>query len=361
MILAAGFIAALASPTTLPTVESAGPAAEWNEKFRGTEGWIGGDGAYSVPLSNEKALWLFSDTLVGSIDHGKRTDLKLVNNSIGIQSGRGDKAKLTFAIRRIGGQSRAMLAPPDGKGWFWLHAGIAINDRLFVFLPRIEPNGKDGAFGFKQVEQWLATISNPAAEPSEWKTAYAKLPFVEFAAARTVSFGAALLRVGESIYVYGYEEKPGKPFPIRRLLVARAPAGKLADFGSWRFFEGSGWKANVNDTSPMASGLATEFSVGFVSGIGKYALVYTENGIGDRIVGRFAESPVGPWSEPLLLYRCPEMRRSKKVFSYAAKAHSHIGGDNELVLTYCVNAFDLGTVIGDAALYWPNFVKVRLK
>jgi len=361
MILVAGFFATLLGPTSVPTVESAEPAVEWNDKFRRTEGWIGGDGAYSVPLANDKVLWLFSDTLLGTIKNGKRADVKMVNNTIGIQNDRGERAKLTFAVRKTAGQPKAILAPPDGKGWFWLHAGIAVNDCLFVFAPRIESNGKNGAFGFMQVGQWLATVSNPDADPSEWKAAYAKVPCVEFAAERSISFGAAVLRAGEFIYVYGYEEKPAKPLPIRKLLIARAPADKLADFKSWRFFGGGEWNAGVKDAKPMVSGLATEFSVSFVPGLQKYALVYTENGIGDRIVGRFGESPVGPWSEPLLLYRCPEMHVNKKVFSYAAKAHPFLSGESELMISYCVNAFKLGLVIDDAKLYWPNFVRVKLK
>lgn len=344
-----------------PKVVSAEPAPEWNERFRRTEGWVGADGAYSVPLSDQKWLWLFSDTFVGSIRDGKRTGVKMVNNTVGIQEGRADKAKLAFAIRKIEGQPKAMLAPPDGKGWFWLQAGIAIDSRLFVFLPRIEKAGSGGAFGFKHVEQWLGTIANPDADPSEWKTTYSKLPFAEFVAERTVSFGSAVLRDGDFVYIYGYEEKPGKPFLARKLLVARVPAGKLAEFDSWRFLGNGEWKSDVKDATPAASGLATEYSVSYVPGLKKYAMVYTENGLGDRIVGRFAASPAGPWSEPLLLFRCPEMRANKKVFSYAAKAHPHLGGENDLVITYCVNAFELGPVIDDATLYWPNFVRVKLK
>ena len=92
-----------------------------------------------------------------------------------------------------------------------------------------------------------------------------------------------------------------------------------------------------------------------------YALVYSENGLSPRILGRFAESPEGPWSAPVLLHTCPEMKADKKVFTYAAKAHPHLGGERELVVSYVVNSFDLAPVINDATLYWPRFVRVTLK
>jgi hypothetical protein len=63
----------------------------------------------------------------------------------------------------------------------------------------------------------------------------------------------------------------------------------------------------------------------------------------------------------VLLYRSPEMKQNKKLFTYAAKAHPHLSGENELVISYVVNAHDLGTVLDDATLYWPRFVRVGVK
>jgi hypothetical protein len=106
---------------------------------------------------------------------------------------------------------------------------------------------------------------------------------------------------------------------------------------------------------------AVEYSVTRLPGLKRYAAVYTGLGLSDRIVARFAESPEGPWSEAVLLCQCPEMKRDKRVFSYAAKAHPHLAGGNELVVSYVVNSFELGPVVNDATLYWPTFVRVTLK
>ena len=80
-----------------------------------------------------------------------------------------------------------------------------------------------------------------------------------------------------------------------------------------------------------------------------------------RIVGRFADAPQGPWSEPVLLYTSPEMKADRKLFSYAGKAHPQLSGENELVVSYCVNSFDFARVVNDPTLYWPRFVRVTLK
>jgi hypothetical protein len=115
------------------------------------------------------------------------------------------------------------------------------------------------------------------------------------------------------------------------------------------------------DAVGQIDGLATEFSVTYLPDLKRYALVYTESGLSARILGRFSVSPEGPWSGPVLLYNCPEMKQNKKVFTYAAKAHPHLAGGNGLIVSYVVNAFELGPVIDDAKLYWPRFVRVTLK
>ena len=66
------FLLTCAAPPEPPSVAKAEPDAKLNALFRTTEGWVGGDGAFSVPLSDKRTLWLFSDTWVGSVRDGKR-------------------------------------------------------------------------------------------------------------------------------------------------------------------------------------------------------------------------------------------------------------------------------------------------
>src|SRR5437667_12707517 len=81
-----------------PVVQSAAPAPDLDALFDRAEGWIGADGAYSVALSPKRTLWLFSDTWVGKVRDGRRTDATIVNNSVGVQEG--TNGRVTYTIAR---------------------------------------------------------------------------------------------------------------------------------------------------------------------------------------------------------------------------------------------------------------------
>lgn len=348
------------TPPPIPTILHSEPAPQWNAKFANTKGWIGGDAVYSVALNQQRVLWLFGDTLLGTVQDGKRAGATMVNNTIALQTGLDKDASIRF----LSGEGRddkpaAFFTPTDGKGWFWPQAAVCEGDRLFLFLAQMDKGEHPGVFGFRQIGQWLAVIENAADDPQQWRMQFRPVPFARFDRTRLQSWGSAVLAEDDSMYVYGYQEK-SKEIGSRKLLLARVPAGKLTDFTKWRFRTSDGWSERAEEATPLAGGLATEFSVHRMPGERGYVLVTTENGLGNRIVGRFAGSAVGPWSAPMLLYRCPEMARDKGVFCYAAKAHPWAAKDDELLVSYCVNAWEFARLFREEKLYRPQFVSVKL-
>ena len=97
------------------------------------------------------------------------------------------------------------------------------------------------------------------------------------------------------------------------------------------------------------------FKDGFVS-------VYTKLGMSPEIVVRRAARPEGPWSEPVVVYRCPESDWSKNYFCYAAKAHPEVAaGDHELIVTYACNSTSFPDLFRDLRIYRPRFVRIALE
>jgi hypothetical protein len=351
-----------AAEPTLPTVAKAEPLPEWNAKFAGKDGWIGGDAVYSVVLGERRVAFLLGDSLLGTVKDGGRAGSVMVNNTVGIQEGPGkDLPVRFFSGKTKDGKPAAIFTPvADRAGWLWPLAAVRHEKRLFVFLPRIEKSRDPGVLGFKHVEQLLGEVENPDDEPPTWRVKLHRLPFAEFGTGRERSWGSAVLENGEFLYIFGYDDR-GKGIGKRRLLVARVPPAKITDFTAWRFRTRDDWSERATDSAPLADGLAVEFSVSRLAGDAGYVAVYTENGIGDRIVARFAPAPEGPWSAPLLLYKCPEMAKDKGVFCYSAKAHPWAARGNELVISYCINAWEFARLFKDEAVYRPKFVRVQLE
>lgn len=344
----------------LTNFESA-PLPAMDARFQQTNGWIGADADYSVLLSPGRTLWLFNDTWVGSIRDGKRVDPIMINNSVAIQQGGRDTGSLRFVFSHDGdGRPASLIAPADRRGWFWPEAGAVVGKRLYIFLSQVEKTGAGGAFGFHFIGQSLGIVSNPQDDPTLWKVEQRKIPFSDFSSRQALAFGAAVLLQGDYLYIYATDQDIQSSDRSRHMVVARAPVGTVEDFSSWRFYVEGQWEKNPAKASPLIDRAATECSVSYLPALKRYILVYTENGLSPHILARTAVAPWGPWSEAATVYTCPEMSWDKRIFCYAAKAHPSLGSDNELVLSYVANSFNVWQVLADARLYWPRFVSVKV-
>jgi hypothetical protein len=352
---------ALAAPPAVSFGEGE-PLPKLNSLFEQKQGWIGADGAHSVARNARRTLWLFSDTWVGGVRDGKRVDATIVNNSVAVQDGKGDAAKLRFVIRRNADRKPvALVTPADGRGWFWLQAGAYANQKLYLLLSQMEKTDAPGVFNFRQIGQTLGIVANPDDDPTSWRMEQRKLPCTVFSAERGLTFGAAMLRDGDYLYVYGTDEDIKAKGRDRYLIVARVTTSAVEDFAAWRFYHGGRWDTDSRAPSRMVGGMASECSVSYLPAFKQYVLVYTEGGLSARILARTAASPTGPWSDAAVIYRCPEAGWDKRIFCCGAKAHASLAAGDELIVSYVANSFDFWQVAADARLYFPRFIRVKLR
>ncbi|MFO0983811.1 MAG: DUF4185 domain-containing protein [Planctomycetota bacterium] len=362
-----GMLGCESSPTLPPgiLVLEAHAAADLDARFQRTEGWTGGDGVYSVQLSDDRVAWLFSDSWVGRIAGGRRIDATIVNNAVAVQSGLGSDALVQFVVPQTASadgkvQPRAFVQPEPASGrWYWLQAGVRTPRGLQAFAAEIERTAAGTVFGFRAVGSALVTVEHPDAPLAVWQPRACQVPFADHTPDREIAFGAAILEHHGWLYVYGIDEDRHR-LGGKRLVVARVPPAALDQWSSWEFFEGSGrWGRDFRRAAPVCDGMANELSVTWHEAAGVYLAVCTENGMSPRIVARAARSPTGPWSKAVVLYECPEAGWDQRIFCYAAKAHAVLSHADTLVVSYVANSLDFWQVAADARLYWPRFVRVR--
>ena len=289
------------------------PMPDLNVQFEPHEGWIGGDGAYSVAMSPRQTLWLFSDTWIGSVRDGKRTNATIVNNTLGLQDGRGKDAKVQFVVRRDdGGKPAAFITPADKRGWFWLQAGAVSGDRLYLFLSQIEKSESPGVFGFRQIGRWLGSCRKPARSALEWRITQRKLPCTIIARSANWRLGRRSSAMASTFTSMEPTKTKGRHRAAVILSVARVPIAAIGDFTAWRYYHDGQWAGDFHNATRMVRGMASELSVSYLPEFKRYVLVYTEGGLSPRILARTAAAPWGPWSAATTLYECPESHWDKK-------------------------------------------------
>jgi len=345
-------------PLPKPAVETM-PAYE--AIFAPSQGWIGADAIYSVRLAPERMLWLFGDTFLGRVEGGRRLDAVIVNNTVAVQAGRlPDGAAVGFYTGfHVDGSPAAVIRPADGRGWFWIYDGIQTGSGLYLFLVQIERSEDPSVFGFRLIGNWLTRIPNPQEPPDRWRMEQKRMPWTVAAGRDQAVFGSALLVAGNDLYVYGARDGVVDGRLQKNMVIARVPVDRLEEFERWRFYSDGEWTAALEDASVVCEDVANEYSVSYLPRLDKYVLVYSESGLSPYILARAASDPVGPWSAPIQLYRCPEADWDARVFCYAGKAHPEVSTlPGELIVTYVSNATDLKLLEEDARLYRPRFLRV---
>jgi hypothetical protein len=339
------------------------PLPRHDAVFDRTDGWIGADGAYSTPLQDGHILWLFGDTFVGNVRSGRRVDASLVNNSVAVQTGEfpGD-VLFRFYTGGEPAAPKSFFQSPDGRGWLWPYHGVLTSQGLFLFLMQIERSQEPGGLGFELIGAWLGKVGNPRDPPPAWRLTFSRIPHSRFGAPGDRLFGSWVLKEDGFLYIYGTSEKRTGELRLKNMVVARAPEARLSDFSHWRFYARGRWVRDAERAEALCGNVANEFSVTFLAGLNRYIAVYSAPGFSEEIVIRTAPRPHGPWSEPQVVFRCPEAARDDEVFCYAAKAHPSMSGSaHELILTYVTNSMDFARIENSAELYRPRFLRLSLR
>jgi hypothetical protein len=338
--------------------------SHYDALFARQSGWTGADGAYTVPLSNNRILWLFGDTWLGDIHNNAHVNATIVNNTVALQRGRlQDGAAVNFYFGRTAdGKPRTFIRPADGRGWLWIYHGVMIREHLYLFMVQIERTEKPPGAGFRIIGTWLGDLKNFNDPPEQWQITQSRIPWGRFSSSAATLFGSWVLKQDQWLYIYGTTEDVIDGFHHKYMILARAPASGLANFDQWEFFAKGKWSADFTGAERLCAGVANEYSVSHLAAVGKYIVVYSDSSDTKNIVARFAPNPWGPWDDPLPFYQCPEARWNKTIVCYAAKGHPDLSeAPDELIVTYIANSTDWDTMVSDARLYRPRFIRLRIR
>lgn len=305
--------------------------------------WVGGDGAFSVPLEGGGHLWLFGDTWLATPNDG----INLVSNTLGIQSGPCDGPIIAF-WREEAGRPAAAFSPGDGRGWLWPAGGLCLEGYLHLFFHQMERREPGGAWDFFPRGTELIRVMGCRGPPEAWGLDRVTLPWGE----EKFLLGSAPIIVGSHVLAYGSRPTGS----TREIVLARIHVRDLLELRMerWEYFEGYGqapsWTSSVTRARGLFHGIGTEFTV-IQRPDGQWICLYSPDGISPEVHLRRAPHPHGPWGHPVRLYRCPEEEKDPNLYCYGAKLHPQCMGDDRkgLWITYTVNTKDSSPPRGDEA------------
>jgi hypothetical protein len=335
-------------------------------EFDYTQGWLGADDAYSVPIGPNKSVWLFGDTFVGSAGTKLRNQAKtMVHNSIGISECEpGTHCTLNYSWHDPNSpKPRSFFDTGTDNLYYWPLDGFREGRTLYLSLlaVRNKPGAKLGdAFGFEIVGTKMATIDNVQAPPEKWRVSIQDLTDA------SLWTGASLVPDGKYVIWYTeVSEGEGRGF----MTEMRLPRNKMAKpSGNWEYLnKDNHWVAGLagKDAMHVIEQPISEMSVRYHPSIKKWlALSPGPDFPSAWAVVRSADSPVGPWSSPQKIYEFPEMRPDnpgydKDTFCYAVKEHIEFSVA-KIALTYACNSMVLSKTMANMNIYRPRAVVLDL-
>jgi len=334
--------------------------------FPYTEGWLGADDAFSIPIDATKSVWLFGDSFVGNPDTTLRSKAKtMVRNSIGISTcdpGKACTMKYYWRDAKAP-KPRSFFDTGSDDVWYWPLDAYRDGDKLYVGMMTVRNRkgaAADDAFGFEIAgTQWFV-VRNVTATPDQWKMESKELT------AGDLWPGATTFADGNHVYLYTQVSKgSGKGY----MIVLRVAKDKISDPAkSWEYYgQDKQWHtgAPAENAMHVIDQPISEMSVRYHPSVKKWiAISGGEEWPTRRIVVRLADSAVGPWSAPRQVFEFPEMNPANKIydkdtFCYATKEHVEFG-DTRMVITYACNSMVLQKVIDQMELYRPQLVVANI-
>jgi len=339
--------------------------------------WAGGDGVSAVSLGSGQLAWFFADTYLGPAGPaiGFSDISGFVHNSVVVQTTTGQQSRFVTltgggACDASGRSTRApssVVGPPQAPGLgnerYWDEDGIKVGGTVVKFYNRYLPGSvpfvaTGTVIAAYDAGQLAAAGRGPAYGAVATPRLIALPAYTPPDAGSPVVWGAALLRSGNSVYVYGTQTPntgtPSSPVPQRQLYLARVPASQLTSFGAWRFYAGSGqWTTAQQDAVPLqpaggtpglGAGLTASSGFSVVQAGGRYWLIQADPVVGSNDIDAYpAAAPWGPFDPAagIVLYRNPDVGLDAAHdyrIMYEARAEPALSSGNALVVSYNVNS-----------------------
>ena len=211
-------------------------------KYNG--GWIAGDATFSIALPEQKTLWLFGDSFIGTVkpDNSLTSGAKMIRNCAVLQDG---DSMTAFFGGTFQNPKSFVASSSESSDWYWPEHGLIENDTLKIFFSEFVLASGPAGFNFKYKAANLARFTYPDISLVDFK----KLPYYD---TNGVCYGNSVMVENGYTYIYGRKEDD-TVYHINYPHIARVPEGNI--MAPWEFYTGNAWSADPAQSkkiSPIA-------------------------------------------------------------------------------------------------------------
>lgn len=308
--------------------------------------WLGADSAASVPLPGGASVWLWGDTLLGSMSHGDRVIASMPRNSIAVQRGSAFEFFARTNASNLHDTHVGFFSPPNATNWLWLVTGFTLRGSLFLLGLEVAPDpaGQPG-FDFRTVGSVVVRVPNPDDDPLLWQHTVISIPNTN----ASETWNAAAVVDQQRVYVLGQTGAYGGS-----RLGWLSVADVLRD--DWA-------NVTVVQDSVLAAFGPPETSLTFVPKLQRWIFFVVPFGSTQlqAVVSPSAQlDDTAAWTTATIWQIPKPWGDYPRVFCYAPKAHPELSNATSLFLTLCSNTPQIGDLVTNPEIYVPLTLRVSL-
>ena len=342
--------------------------------YADSNGITGADGVFSILLPNGSSVFLLGDCFLGKVVDGTR-DIKtpMLRNAFNLIDS--DQTHATAIVRGTLIDPLTLMEPPCESGdttyrWYWPGHGFVRSDTLYIFALNLytdrsvnifisKPEGEKDeidrmaeemfSFRIKQVD----LLSFKLPDFTHIETHRVEFDYQQNA----IDFGNCVLVDSGYVYIYGTKNLTN----FSELHVARTPLNSKVFYRSWEYFDGANWRSDIKESAPIKVDLSISEQFSIFRYGDRYILL-TMDRAGTDIFTFFSNSPYRNFDGKKLQYSTPETRYDStgRLFTYNALAHPQYVDDGMLLVSYCVNSFNVRDIYENVECYRARFIRIPI-
>jgi hypothetical protein len=315
------------------------------------------DGTISIALDDGSSLFMTGDCFVGDVigEKQRTQNEKMINNSLVHISS--DHKYLGAHYLGTQAEPFSLCTPPEAAEspvnyWYWPGHGFQRGNVLYCFMTKFYQGG-EGQWGFRFDGTDIVQI--------DLKDYSVKSIEQIYDGQNPVHWGHCVMKAGDYYYVYGTRSGADQA----QLCVSRAEFDEVSgSLGTYEYFDGRSWSSDP-DAVAACGGLNVSVSEQFSIFEYEDTYVLLTQRRGQRageIYSFISDTPQGPWRNKRQLYVTQEQNEDSDLFTYNAMAHPQfINDQQELLICYNVNSYDVQRLFDDVNTYRPVFLRVPME